>query len=100
YSDAVLILGGTGEEFDSIQDKAKHLNLNDNIIFTGSTSEIPDLMQAMDVFIFPSIYEGLGIVAIEAQSAGLPTIVSENIPKEAYLTDLIYKISLSQSPTV
>ena len=53
----------------------------------------------MDVFAFPSLYEGLGIVAIEAQAAGLHTIVSESIPEEAYVTDLIERENLSSHPS-
>ena len=52
------------------------------MIFLGSRSNTQDYYQAMDVFVFPSLWEGLGIVVIEAQTAGLPCIVSECIPKE------------------
>ena len=61
------------------------MNIEENIIFLGTRSDVNNLMQMMDVFVFPSLYEGLGIVLIEAESTGLPCVISENIPKEAIL---------------
>ena len=52
----------------------------------------------MDLFIFPSLFEGLGIVVVEAQAAGLNCIVSDQIPDEAIITKLVKKVSLSKSP--
>lgn len=66
-------------------------------IFWGVTEDVPDLLQAMDCFIFPSNYEGLGMVAIEAQCAGLPTIVSDVLPDEVNITECLKRISLSES---
>lgn len=96
----VLLLVGDGELRKSIKTKVKNLGLTNSVIFAGVREDIPELLQAMDVFLLPSLYEGLGIVAIEAQAAGLQTIVSETIPKEAYITDLIEKEYLSSSPTI
>lgn len=62
---------------------------------TGVRSDVPDLLQAMDCFVFPSHYEGLGIVAVEAQAAGLPTLCSDAVPDEVDLTDLVKHIPLS-----
>lgn len=95
--DAVLLLVGDGELRSSIEKKIKILKLVDNVILTGVRSDIPELLQAMDVFVFPSLFEGLGIVVVEAQAAGLPCIVADTIPKEAYLTDLIENLSLEDS---
>ena len=96
--DARLLLVGDGGRLLEIKEKVASLNLSDKVIFTGVRSDIPDLMQAMDVFAFPSLYEGLGIVLIEAQASGLPCIVSDTIPPEAYLTDLVFPKKLSASP--
>ena len=63
--------------------------------FLGVRSDVADLMQAMNVFVFPSLYEGLGIALVEAQAAGLPCVVSDTIPHEAYLTDLVDPEKLS-----
>ncbi|NIK78177.1 glycosyltransferase involved in cell wall biosynthesis [Paenibacillus castaneae] len=92
---AVLLLVGDGILRQEIEKKALVLGLLESVIFTGVRADIPSLLQSMDVFVFPSLYEGLGIAAIEAQAAGVRTIVSDTIPNEAFVTDLIQKISLN-----
>lgn len=94
----VLLLVGDGHLRPIIEDKVKASGLSDHVIFTGVRSDVPALLQAMDVFVFPSLYEGLGIVTIEAQAAGLPCIVSEVIPEEAHITPFIQAIPLKCSP--
>lgn len=93
---AILLLVG-GENMLKIQAKAHALGIAEHVRFLGVRSDVADLMQAMDVFVFPSLYEGLGIVLIEAQAAGLPCVVSDTIPREAYLTDLVTAEKLSSS---
>ena len=90
-----LLLVGAGSEMQAVQQKVKALGLGADVIFTGVRNDVANLMQAMDVFVFPSLYEGLGIALIEAQAAGLPCVVSDTIPHEAYLTDLVDSESLS-----
>ena len=80
-----------------IQAKAQALGIAEHVRFLGVRSDVAELMQAMDVFVFPSLYEGLGIVVIEAQASGLPCVVSEGIPQEAYLTDLVIAEKLSST---
>lgn len=94
---AILLLVGGGENMLKIQAKAHALGIAEHVRFLGVRSDVADLMQAMDVFVFPSLYEGLGIVLIEAQAAGLPCVVSDTIPREAYLTDLVTAEKLSSS---
>ena len=65
------------------------------MIFTGVRSDIPEIMQAIDVFVFPSLYEGLPVTLIEAQAAGLPCVISDKIPLECKITDLIKVVPLS-----
>ena len=98
--DSVLMLVGDGDLRPEIEKKVRDLGLSDKVIFTGVRSDVNDLMQGMDVFLFPSLYEGLGIVLIEAQAAGLKCIISDNIPKDGVLTDDVTCISLTQSPIV
>lgn len=81
-----------------MQELARTLGISAQVRFLGVRSDIPDLMQAMDVFVFPSLYEGLGIALVEAQAAGLPCVVSDTIPPEAYLTDLVFAEELSAAP--
>ncbi len=95
---SLLFLVGDGELKQEIENEAVQLNISDNIIFAGTSSKIHELLQLMDVFVFPSLYEGLGIVAIEAQAAGLPCIVSNTVPKEAHITDLIKTMALDETP--
>lgn len=91
---AKLLLVGNGTLYGKIQDKVSRLGLNDKVIFAGLRSDIPDLLQAMDVFLFPSLYEGLPMVLVEAQAAGLPCVISDSIPNDCDLTKLIKRISL------
>lgn len=93
----VLLLVGTGELLPEMRRKTEALELEDNVIFAGVRSDVPELMQAMDVFVFPSLYEGLGIALIEAQAAGLPCVVSDTVPWEADITELVERLPLSSA---
>ena len=92
----VLIFVGDGELEDEIKNKARKMGITNEVRFLGVRSDVKYLMQAMDIFLFPSFYEGLGIVLIEAQALGLESVVSENIPDEAFITDLVHKVSLER----
>ncbi len=70
--DALLVLVGAGTGLEAIREKVRRLGLAGRVIFTGVRSDVNRLMQAMDVFVFPSLYEGLPVTMIEAQAAGLP----------------------------
>lgn len=94
-----LILVGAGERIKQIQDKVNSLGIQDKVIFTGVRTDVNEILQAMDVFLFPSLYEGLGISAIEAQASGLPCIISDVIPDDCIVTKgLVHKVSLNDSP--
>lgn len=97
-SNSILLLVGDGPLKPEIQEKAVRMGIAKSVHFLGIRKDVSRLMQAMDIFVFPSNYEGLGMVAIEAQAAGLPTIVSEEIPKEAQVTSSFSYCHLSQSP--
>ena len=88
-SDAVLVLVGDGPLRPEIEKKTAELGLSDSVIFMGVRSDVPELMQAMDVFVFPSLYEGIPVTLIEAQTAGLPCCVSDGVPQEAAITKLV-----------
>lgn len=96
-TDAYLLLVGDGELRTKIQEKVSLLGLNDRVIFTGIRSDVPALMQAMDVFAFPSLYEGLPVTLVEAQSAGLTCVISDNIPADCDLTELVNRLTLEAS---
>lgn len=93
--DARLLLVGEGTLEGDIRRKAETLGVIDKIVFTGVRSDVNELLQAMDAFVLPSHYEGLGIVNIEAQAAGLPCFVSARVvPPEAKVTELLHYIPL------
>lgn len=92
--DAVLLLVGDGVLFNQIQDYIKEKRVESYLILVGNVDNVHEYMQAMDAFIFPSVYEGFGIVAIEAQSVGLPVFASDTIPEEVKLTNNISFIPL------
>lgn len=78
---AKLLLVGDGELMENMVKEAKNLGIDNNVIFVGSKLNIYDYYQAMDFFIFPSIWEGLGIAIIEAQASGLHCLVSDAVPR-------------------
>lgn len=94
---AKLMWIGSGFMEEEIRNKVKSLEINNDVMFMGDRSDVQDLYQAMDVLLFPSIYEGLGIVGIEAQYAGLPVVASDTIPKEIEISNLVTFLSLKES---
>lgn len=98
---AKLLLVGDGNLRGIIENEIENLGLKENVIFTGVRSDVADLMQAMDVFVFPSLYEGLPVTMVEAQAAGLPCVISDNVPSECIITEgLVTKCSLNDSEDV
>lgn len=94
---AVLMLVGDGHLKNEIEDKVNLLGLRENVIFTGVKSNVNEHLMAMDVFLFPSLFEGLGIVLIEAQASGLKCFTSDIVvPNEAKVSDLLEYINLSK----
>lgn len=92
---AVLLLVGAGSEQSKVKARAAALGLTEHVILAGETSATEKYYSAMDVFAFPSIDEGLGIVAIEAQASGLPCILSTGVPAEVAVTDLAIRLPLN-----
>jgi glycosyltransferase involved in cell wall biosynthesis len=90
-----LLLIGSGELFEQTKEAAIKLEIHENVIFYGTTDDVPTLLNAMDYFVLPSWFEGLPIVAIESQASGLPTLVSTNVSDEVCITDLLQFKSLS-----
>lgn len=98
-SNAVLLLVGGGEGMSKMQEKVQELGIAEHVRFLGVRSDVADLMQAMDVFVLPSLYEGLPVTMVEAQAAGLPCIISDKVPPECILTEgLVDIMTLSASP--
>lgn len=94
---AVLLLAGADKR-DELTALAKELEIENDIHFLGSRSDINQLCSAFDVFIFPSTKEGLPLSVIEAQASGLPVLMSDTVTNEVCVTDRVFKISLESSP--
>ena len=95
--DTYFLLVGEGELRPAMQERAARLGIADRVIFTGGRADVPRLMRgAMDAFIFPSKYEGLGLALVEAQAAGLPCFFSDVVPTEADIVpELVFRLSLA-----
>ena len=95
---ARLVLIGGGPLEASIRDLVHTLSLEDSVVFAGQHARLQADYSAMDAFLFPSLFEGFGIVAVEAQCAGLPVTASDQVPREVALTDDISFLPLNRSP--
>lgn len=98
YSDKYkLLLIGDGPTYDDLKKKAQKLKIKDKILFIGRRNDISQFLQAMDLFVFPSYYEGLGLSLLESQAAQLVTITSDMVPSEVLMTNYISVMPLSSS---
>lgn len=95
-----LLLIGEGKNMQQIQDETKFYHLENNISFLGFRDDISQLMQAMDIFLLPSLYEGFPLTAVEAQASGLPCFLSDSISREVNITDLVQRLSIKEAPAV
>ena len=94
----ILLLAGDGPLKEEIQNKVKKIGLEKNVQFLGQRNDANELYQAMDAFVLPSLYEGLPVVGVEAQTAGLPCFFSTDMTKETKVLDSTKFIELSKSP--
>ncbi|MEY8434763.1 glycosyltransferase family 1 protein [Streptococcus hyointestinalis] len=98
YPQSKLVLIGQGEDEDKLKLLAKELAVDKEVLFVGVQPNVSDWLSAFDLFLFPSLFEGLGIAALEAQANGLPVIVSKGrVPKDVKINDNVYFYSLSKS---
>ena len=91
----MLLRVGGGSDRPAAETLARELHISDSVRFLGIRTDIPDLLQAMDVFAFPSHFEGLSVASVEAQAAGLPCLISDGVPIECKKTDLVHALPLS-----
>lgn len=97
---ARLLLVGGGDGLETIRKKANELEIQKYVTFTGTRTDVNRLMQAMDVFVFPSIYEGLPVTMVEAQATGLPCVISNRVSEECVVTNgLVSYKRLEDSPS-
>ena len=90
-----LLLVGEGSLLPAVKEKAASQGLLDNVIFTGNQAKVSDYYQAMDFFVFPSIFEGLPGTVIEAQASGLRCLISDSVTPEVLITGLAQAMPLS-----
>ena len=88
----------TGRSWEDIQHKIEQLNLADGVIMLGQRTDVPYLLAAMDAFCLPSLYEGMPVVGIECQAAGVPALASTGITKELRMSSLVEFESLEEPP--
>lgn len=93
---AVLFLVGEGELREEIEKKIQELKLQDKVILTGRRKDVIDFLQMFDLFLFPSVYEGLPVSMVEAQCTGLSCLMSDSITDEILLTDCVKQKSLKE----
>lgn len=85
--EAKLVLVGGGDAMNTVKEEAASIGVQEQMVFTGVRTDVNELMQAMDVFVFPSLYEGLPVTMIEAQAAGLPCVISDHVSSECIITN-------------
>lgn len=96
-SDAMLLLVGDGELRSEIEYKIQELGIENQVVLTGSREDVPQLLQAMDIFVFPSRWEGLPVTVVEAQAAGLPCLISDKITTDVDLSALVNRLPIDDS---
>lgn len=96
---AKLLMVGDGPLRKELLNKANSLGISDKLILLSNQTNMTRLYQAMDVFVLPSLFEGLGIVAIEAQTSGLPTFCSNTVSKDACVSKLFHSLPLGSADT-
>ena len=98
HPDSKLLLAGNGPEMERIREKARKEFPEENICFAGSRQDVHRLLSAMDIFVFPSLYEGLPVVLLEAQAASRAVLVSDRVDRKTDVTGGLCFMSLDESP--
>lgn len=98
YNNAKLVLVGEGEDEIKLKQKVSLLGIENNCLFVGNQNNIEQWLSAFDVFLFPSLFEGLPISLLEAQANGIPILASSDISKEVKINDNYICYSLKESP--
>lgn len=103
-ADTVLLLVGGGEQDDRLKNEMKQkvedLGLGDCVQFLGVREDVNEVMQAFDLFLLPSLFEGLPVTMVEAQASGLPCVISDKVPIQCDITGNVKVVGLDESPVV
>lgn len=97
---SVLFLVGDGVMRQEVENLVDELGLREKVIFAGLRTDVPDMLQVMDCFVFPSIWEGLPLSVFEAMSSGLPCFISDHITKEVMVSPYVYSLSIDDKPSL
>lgn len=89
-----LVLLGEGSDRPMLEQTVRELGLEEAVSLPGNVSNVNEYLSAMDVFAFPSLYEGMPLAILEAQANGLPCVLSDRVPKDVFLTDLLQALPL------
>lgn len=89
-----LVLVGDGDLRPQIERQITNLRIEDSVILTGNRSDVPNLLQAADCFLFPSNWEGLPVTVVEAQASGMPCLISDRITKDVDVSPLVKYLSI------
>ena len=95
FPDAVLLCAGRGELEGELRERTRGMGLADSVRFLGVVDDVPRILRAADLFVFPSVKEGLALSVVEAQASGLPTVVSTGVPEFAVVSDRARRLPLS-----
>lgn len=98
--ESILLLIGVGEKEKELKEQVKKLNIEKEVYFLGKREDVAELYQAMDLFLMPSLFEGVPVVGVEAQFSGLPCIFSDKVPKEVKFKKNVIFISLNILPKI
>lgn len=96
--DAKLLIVGEGQDKEKLQEYVRENSLQENVIFTGIRKDVPELLSAMDCFVFPSVYEGLGMALIESQTNGLLSLCYDIIPEEVMASEFVVFLKKESTP--
>ena len=100
HDDAVLCLIGEGSLQADIRRKVEVLRLTDKVLFLGVRTDMEQIYQALDIIVLPSLFEGLPVVGVEAQAAGLPMLTSDSVTRELCVTDFVEMLPLRDAPKI
>lgn len=93
---AKLLLLGEGPDRPMLERLVRELRLTEKVVLTGNVRNVSDYLSAMDVYAFPSLYEGMPLSIVEVQANGLPCVLSTGVPKDVYLTELVKPLPLDE----
>lgn len=90
-----LLMLGEGEDRAMLKAKIRELGLENKVLMPGNVTNVGDYLSAMDVFVFPSLFEGMPLAILEVQANGLPCVISTGVPRDVFLTDLLCPLALT-----